>query len=84
MLVRVFEMPDLTTPGFLFAGGRPHTFVQVDWFRADPEQGGPDFTTVEGREIVTQFIRAKRYFKPGAAFLVLHPTHPFTIGYTAP
>ena len=84
MLVRVFEMPDLRTDGFLFGGGKPQTFIQVDWFRAEPEQGAPDFSTPQGRERAANFIRGKRYIKADRAYLVLHPIHPFTIGYEAP
>lgn len=81
MLVRVFELPDLRTNGFLHGGGQPSSFLQVDWFTTE---GGPDFATAEGRETAAEFIRAKRYFKADRAFLVLHPTHPFTINYSAP
>jgi hypothetical protein len=84
MLVRVFELPNLRTDGFLFGGGKPFTFIQVDWFRAEPEQGAPDFSTPEGRTEAEKFIRAKKYFKDGWSYLVLHPTHPFTIDYSAP
>lgn len=84
MLVRVFEMPAEFAAGFLFGGGRPATFTEVDWFRDDPETGAPDITTTEGRAAWEEFIRQKRYFKPGRSYLILHPVHPFTIDYVAP
>jgi hypothetical protein len=82
MLVRVFEMPTFSG-GFRFGAGKPETFIEVDWFRDDGPPT-PDFGTAAGRGEVEQFIRGKVYFKPSRAYLVLHPEHPFTIGYNAP
>jgi hypothetical protein len=85
MLVRVFEIPP-PSGHFHFGGGERQVFVEVDWFHDDPQPGieVPSFDTVEGREMVTDFIKHKRYFDPAKAYLVLHPEHPFTIGYAAP
>lgn len=85
MLVRVLEIP-APTGNFHFGGGERQTFVEVDWFRDDPQPGidMPSFSTEDGRAKVTEFIRTKRYFDPAKAYLVLHPEHPFTIGYRAP
>jgi hypothetical protein len=87
MLVRVFEIPP-PTGTFHFSSGEPQSFIEVDWFRDDPSPLSPErpplFTTEEGRAQVRRFIEAKRYFDPAKAYLVLHPTHPFTMGYAAP
>lgn len=82
-LVRVFEMPTFSG-GFRFGGGKSETFVEVDWFRDDDGLGAPDITTSEGRAAWEAFIKNKKYYKADRAFLVLHPSHPFTIGYLAP
>lgn len=42
------------------------------------------FDTREGRARITDFIKQKRYYDPRKAYLILHPEHPFTIGYSAP
>ena len=74
MLVRVFQMPDLMS-GYLFEGGVPFPFLQVDWFRVE---GVAD---EDIRTELTEFIKGKRYYDPERPYLVLHPTHPFTINY---
>jgi hypothetical protein len=79
-LIRVLEIPDLTAD-FLFSGGKPFTFIQLDWFRDD---GYPIDGTAEKRTHLTEFIKKKGYYKEGRAYLVLHPIHPFVIGYEAP
>jgi hypothetical protein len=81
MLIRVLEIPP-PTGHFHFGHGEPQTFVEVDWFRDDDD--GPDPSTEEGRARLTAFLRAKRYFDPRRAYLVLHPRRSFTIGYAAP
>lgn len=80
MLIRVLEIPDLTA-GYLFSGGKPATFIQVDWFRDD---GCPLDGSNDRRADLTAFIKGKRYFREGNSYLVLHPIHPFTINYDAP
>lgn len=81
MLVRVLEIPP-PTGKFHFAGGEPQIFIEVDWFRDDPSLSEkPDFATAEGRQQISDFVKAKRYFSPGKAYLVLHPIYPFTINY---
>lgn len=81
-LVRVFEMPKFSR-GLRFGGGKPKTFLEVDWFRDDGPPT-PDITTPDGRAAWENFIKGQRYYKTDRAFLVLHPIHPFTIGYEAP
>jgi hypothetical protein len=85
MLVRVFEIPP-PTGRFHFQGGEPQTFVEVDWFRDDPapDMDRPDFGSLEGRQIITEFIQGKRYYRGDRSYLVLHPLHSFTINYAAP
>ena len=73
--IRVFEMPIFVKPSYRFGGGMPMPFVEVDWFRDDEGRMlGPT-----GRSEVEEFIRGKRYFREGYAYLVLHPTHPMVI-----
>lgn len=85
MLIRVLELPKFA-PGFRFGGNVTATCKDLDWFRDDPVEGVdiPDFGTPEGRAEVETFVRAKKYFNPDRAYLVLHPVHPFTINYSAP
>lgn len=81
MLIRVFEIPP-PTGNFHFSGGERQSFVEVDWFRSDG--GHPvDMSKQEGRDLVEENVRQKRYFKPDRAYLVLHPVHSFTINYRA-
>lgn len=80
MLIRVFEIPDVSATSFLFSGGKPASFLQVDWFRDECGM----MATEEGRKQIETFIKGKVYYNPGAAYLVLHECHTFTFGYTAP
>jgi len=86
-LIRVLEIPP-PTGTYHFRSGEPQTFIEVDWFRDDDYiEGHPDapvMTTERGRELIIAFIKQKRYFKPGKAFLVLHQDYSMTIGYSAP
>lgn len=81
-LVRILEITP-SSGNFHFAGPERQTWLEVDWFRDDNPEA-PQFGTPEGQAAITEFIKAKRYFKPGRAYLVLHPEHSFTIGYSAP
>lgn len=84
MLYRILELPDFA-PGFRFGGNVTATCKDLDWFRDDPRPDDmPEDGTPEWRAFVEKFIRAKKYFHPDRAYLVLHPIHPFTINYTAP
>lgn len=84
MLIRVLELPDFA-PGFRFGGQVTATFKDLDWFRDEPRPDDmPEIGTLEWRAYVEKFVRAKRYFDPERAYLVLHPEHSFTINYTAP
>lgn len=71
--VRVYELPDRLVAGYCHGGGVPVVFKNVDWFEA---------VVSEGREALEEFIREKRYFRPGRAYLVLadDPGLTFTIG----
>lgn len=78
--VHVFEIPEIDKSfPLLFAGGIPVEFKLVDWFQ-DPSGM---LETETGRADLEKFIRNKRYFKPGQAYLVLDTSHTFTIGYHA-
>ena len=80
-LVRVFEIPP-SSNDCSHGGGIPAHFLEVDWFRDDKVDR---FTTGdEGRRQIEVFIRGKGYYKPGQAYLILHPTNSFTMGYPAP
>jgi len=79
MLIRILEIPQ-SSGAFHFGGPEPQTFNEVDWFR--DESGMMD--TPEGREKIAVFVREKRYYNADKAYLVLHQSNTFTIGYTAP
>lgn len=72
--VRVYRLPEKLTNGFCFGGGKPISFLNVDWFDAPTEY--------QSREKIEQNVRAKKYFDPNAAYLVLtdDPALTFTIG----
>jgi hypothetical protein len=81
-LIRVFEIPP-KTGNFHFGGGEPQTFMEIDWFRNDPPFE-LDYSKASDVQEIKNFIRAKNYYKPSKAYLVLHPVYPFTINYEAP
>jgi hypothetical protein len=62
VFVRVYHLPGQLTDGFCFGGGKPITFVNVDWFEA---------VVGEGVEVLTSFIKTKAYYNDRARFLVL-------------
>ncbi|MGC2778047.1 MAG: hypothetical protein WA418_20660 [Bradyrhizobium sp.] len=72
VFVRVYRLPDQLTDGFCFGGGKPITFVNVDWFEA---------IVSEGVDVLTKYIKSKTYFSGRARFLVLgdRPDFVFTI-----
>ena len=86
-LIRVFEIPP-PDGQHCFGGGKPVTFVEVDWFH-DALEALPSvenrealsITRPEGHEFLADFIRGKTYFDARKAYLVLHPSVSFTIGY---
>ena len=95
-LIRVFEIPP-PTGRFLFGGGIPADFVEVDWFKdaleactddmgffMTPEEAVPlSITTQSGRDYLVSQIKMKNYYDKDKAYLLLHPTHTFTINYHA-
>ena len=84
MLYRILELPDFS-PGFRFGGGVQAICKDLDWFRDNPKPDDmPEHGTPEWRAYVEKFVRAKYYFNPQRAYLVLHPQFPFTINYFAP
>lgn len=86
MLVRVLEIP-APSGNWHFGGGEAQAFIEVDWFR-DEQQLEPDtpgmMETEEGRTQITSFVMGKRYYDPAKAYLILHPSHSFTINYSGP
>lgn len=61
-LVAVYRLPARLTNGFCFGAGVPIEFTNVDWFNGFTGMTQAD---VEG------LLRKKKYFTPGAAYLVL-------------
>ena len=83
-LIRVIEIPE-STGNFHFSGGERQAFVEVDWFRDEnPLTEELMMNSEEGRDQIAEFIKAKWYFNPSKAYLILHESHSFTIGYSAP
>lgn len=81
MLVRVFEVPP-PTGEFLFGGGKDMVFREVDWFRDDELPAG--MGTEQGQKVIEEFVKGKRYYIKGRAYLVLAQAGSFTIDYIAP
>ena len=79
MLIRVLVIPH-SSGNFHFSGAEQQVFKEVDWFR---DEAGM-METPEGREQIADFIKKKKYFNPCCAYLVLHQSNTFTIGYSAP
>ena len=70
--VRVYRLPTKLTNGYCFGGGVPIAFTNVDWFEA---------SISDGRDVLADFVRSKRYYDKTARFLVLadDPALTFTI-----
>lgn len=67
---RVFRLPEEYPSGFCFGGGRPVTFLMVDWFQPlDPQN--LDEPWVEVSVKLRDFILQKRYVEQGASYLVI-------------
>ena len=89
-LIRVFEIPP-PDPRYCFGDGKLMPFREVDWFMdslvhpslQEDDLAKHSITTEPGRLFLTDFIRQKRYYRPGVPLLVLHPQVSFTIGYEA-
>lgn len=81
---RVFEIPlesEFSTD-FLFGGGKPVLFTEVDWFYPIPPPGlnvSYDFDSWQ-KELI-RFIKLKRYRKPDHDYLIL--TH-FAVAIIVP
>ena len=85
MLIRVLEIPK-SSGEFCFGGGNPQTWIEVDWFRDDLPPDMPDAPTMateEGRQMLVEFVKQKRYFDKNKSYLLLHPEHSVTINYEA-
>ena len=72
IFIYVYRLPETLTDGFCFGGGRPISFLNVDWFET---------IASDGRAPLIMFIKAKRYYIAKARYLVLsdHPDFTFTI-----
>jgi len=66
---RVFEIPLTFDSGFRFGGPAVSQFMLVDWFYPAP----PDCSdwNDEWRERLKEFVKEKRYLKPGRRYLIL-------------
>ena len=70
-MIYVYRLPPKLSDGYCFGGGRPITFVHVDWM--DTPQSGMTLDEVK------DWIRQKNYFTaspPEARFLVYCPDDP--------
>jgi hypothetical protein len=70
-MLYVYLLPAKLANGYCFGGGRPISFLNVDWMNTPPEQ--------MTREQVEAFIRVKDYVKRAQAndqFLVLCTDRP--------
>lgn len=63
---RVFELPELYPEGYLFNGGKPVSFMMIDWFNPVPDIGQPAVTKevwrkevgeIETKEITTDELQ---------------------------
>lgn len=66
-LTYVYRLPDKLSDGFCFGVGKPITFINVDWFDAVPPEG----VFIPTRDDLITFIKAKNYYDPTQAYLVL-------------
>jgi hypothetical protein len=77
--LRLFELPEQYPQGFCFSGGKPTTFVLIDWFNPFfPQDGlwnGPKTLTHDERNdlvaALTEFIKCKWYMKAGRKYLAM-------------
>lgn len=79
MFIRVFVIPEFTGT-FHFHEPEACIFWEIDWFDDTTDL----VSTPEGMEKLKGFIKSKSWFDENRAYLVLHPTHTFTIGYKEP
>ena len=69
-MIYVYQLPKRLSDGFCFSGGRPITFLNVDWFDGPLEMTLGD---------VQEWVKTKNYFTaapPGTAFLILSQIRP--------
>ncbi len=80
-MIRVYRLPEKLTDGYCFGGGRPISFLNVDWFDTPPADMGITLT----RCMIEDEVRRKTYFDPRARFLVLddRADETFVMGPTA-
>jgi len=72
VFVRIYRLPEKLSDGFCFGGGKPISFLNVDWFET---------SISDGPGALIEFVKRKRYYDRDARFLVLgdHPDFTFTI-----
>lgn len=66
----VYRLPHELSDGFCFGGGKPITFLNVDWFGTETHLMPGD--TLDGADLIS-YIKQKRYYDPTKHFLVLKP-----------
>ena len=72
---RVFQLPLTYPSGFLFGGGKPVTFVLVDWFNpVYPEMLDKEVTHEQIEELykkLRDFIKGKVYYDSRFRYLII-------------
>ena len=71
-MVFIYVLPPKLSDGYCFGGGRPITFLNVDWFN------GVDGMT---REMLETKVRQKQYVQPGQTYLVLSPDNDLSFTF---
>lgn len=74
-MIYVYKLPAKLSDGFCFDGGKPITFLNVDWFNG--------FDGIERKHIEDE-IRQKRYATSGARLLVLSPDNDLSFTISIP
>lgn len=69
-MIYVYQLPPKLSDGYCFGGGRPISFLNVDWFDGHPEMTLGD---------LQDWVKQKTYFTsslPGTQFLTISPSRP--------
>lgn len=74
LFMHVYRVPQKLNDGYCFGGGKPITFINVDWFGCPEEMK---------RDEIEQYIRSKTYCVAGYKYLVVSDTPDRTFMFTA-
>lgn len=69
-MIYVYQLPAKLSDGYCFGGGRPISFLNVDWFNDYPDMTLGD---------LQDWVKQKTYFTsslPGTKFLILCTSRP--------